>query len=161
MNYQVFKDCFKKLCLSFDLDFDKKKSRMEMYYESKLGQMREDLLLDLIKQAIETIEVKPGYLPSVRKLVDLYYTSATNRNKPRPLEDSENWQGAICPICNGTGRVTLWREGYSYGGYCCTCIIGQKKQHETTLGRELGCYTKWLKKGYTLEDESLPKEAPF
>ena len=151
MNYQIFSACFKNLCLAFDLDFDKKKDRIETYYNSKLGEMTEEIFSSLIKQAKETLSVRPGFLPPIRELVNLYYTTATNYNRPRTLENSENWEGAICPICNGIGLISEDRPQGRFIVGCCKCIIGQKKQHDTKLGRELGCY----------ENDGLSREVPF
>lgn len=157
MNYQIFNDCFKFLCRSFDLDFDKKKDRMETYFDSKLGKMTEERFLFLIKIARETLIVKSGYLPPIRELVNLYYTTATNLNKPELITARENYHDAVCPICDNIGFVTLERkDGEMCGGFCCKCIRGQNKLINTQLGRELGCYTNWLEKGYKLPGEVVP-----
>jgi hypothetical protein len=151
MKIEAFQRCFHSLCDSFDLDYDKKKGRVASYYDSKLGELREEVLLELIKKVRETMDIKPGFLPPIKKIVNLYFSTMVTKNKPRTLENSENWEGAICPDCNSIGLISEDRSEGRFIVGCCKCIIGQKKQHETKLGRKLGCYEK----------DELPREAPF
>jgi len=160
MNYEVFQQCFESLCLSFDLDPEKKKNRCESYFSSKLGEISEINFLDVIKKAKETLTVKPGSLPPVRELIRLYYNIAERVQKSRHI-DKESFSQAICAICGGTGRVSLEKEGCIYGGFCCTCIIGQKKNLETFIGQQLGFFTEAMARGFNLpEGVKLPKEIP-
>lgn len=167
MKIEVFKRCFNELCYSFDLEPEKKKNRLSAYYSSKLGELREDALLTLINTAKETLDIRPGFLPPIRQLINLYYTATTNYNKTELMTDRENFHDAICPICGNIGFVILEHEGYTYSGFCCTCSYGQKKQHETKLGQKLGCYVDWLSKGYSMPDgakqekDELPDKVPF
>ena len=147
MNIQIFTKCFEKLCLSFDLDYDKKKNRIETYYDSKLGDLSEHVLLEVIKTAKQTLDIKPGYLPSIKQLEGIYYSRPI---RTRPPEES--FRGATCPICDGIGFVSLWKDGYRFGGFCCTCIKDQNKQANTKIGRETGSYIDALNRGYTMED---------
>lgn len=153
MNIQLFTNCFKKLCLSFDIDFEKKKDRIETYYDSKLGEISDIALLEIIKKAKSGLDVKPGYLPSIRDLINIYFEININRSRPDKLEDRENFHNAVCPICDGIGFVSLWKDGHQYGGFCCTCIKGQHKQANTELGRKMGCYIDALNRGFEMEDE--------
>ena len=139
MNLNIFTYCFEKLCLQFDLDPEKKKNRIPAYFDSKLGEMQEHKFLELIKKAGETLTVKTGFLPSKKELTNLYFNTMTTK-KQKPL--GENFHDAICFICNGIGLVSKDTDHGRVCLGCCTCIIGQKKQHDTILGRELGCYKK-------------------
>lgn len=161
MDIKAFQRVFKNLCLSFDLDPEKKKSRVASYFDSKLGELTEEKLLGLIKQARETLDVKKGFLPSVRELIKIYYSTMTKR-MPKSFADQENYHDAICNTCGNIGFVTLEHDGYRYSGFPCTCIHGENKLVNTILGRSLGVYTKYLDKGYTVaEMVSRPEEAPF
>ncbi len=153
MDYKTFERCFEALCLSFDIDFEKKKNRMEHYFDSKLGEISEHAFLEVIKKAKTELQPKQGYLPPIRDLKNLYFDININRPRPEKLDDRENFYHAICPICDNTGRVSLLKDGYRYGGFCCTCIIGQNKQANTELGRKMGCYKNALLRGYTMENE--------
>lgn len=148
MNMQIFTECFKKLCLSFDIEFEKKKNRIETYYDSKLGDLSEHVFLEVIKMAKQTLELKPGYLPPIKTLEDIFY-SRPRTNTYR----EESFSTAICDICDGTGRVSLYKNGYRYGGFCCTCAIGQQKLVKTQSGREMGLYIDALKRGFVMEEE--------
>jgi hypothetical protein len=156
MNYKTFEKCFESLCLSFDLDITQKKNRMEYYFDSKLGDLSEHVFLEVIKTAKQTLEIRPGYLPAIKTLEDIFYS----RPKTNTYRE-ESFNTAICNICDNIGMVTLWKDGYIYGGFCCTCPIGREKQVKTQLGREQGLYIDAFKRGFTLSDESLPKEVPF
>ena len=135
MTIDQFRYCFQELCNSFDLDFEQKKCRVGAYFNTRLGQLPEEKLLEVIKKAAETIEVKSNQLPPIKKLIDLYYT-LTAPKKQRRL--GENWKDAVCPDCNGTGWIMGEENGYSVVKGCCKCIIGQQKQRDTKLGQELG-----------------------
>lgn len=81
-------------------------------------------------------------------------------------EDRENFNQAKCAICDGTGIVSLQRiengRKYVYGGYCCTCERGAKREHETLIGERLGNYVKWLNKGFQMIcEKTSEKEVPF
>lgn len=149
MNIEAFQRCFKALCLSFDLDYDKKKNRVASFYDSKLGELTEDKFLELIKKAGATLDIKPGFLPPIKQLISLYFNTMTKKKKPYKLE--ENFHDAICPDCNGIGLISEDRPQGRFIVGCCKCIIGQKKQHDTELGRKLGCYEK----------DELPQAVPF
>lgn len=157
MNLISFTTCFKELCLAFDLEYGEKSSRMGTYFDSFLGDMTEHAFLELIKQAKETLEPKQGFLPPIRKLINVYYNGNVIKFKQKNKADMENFYDAICPICNNIGFVTLERkDGEMCGGYCCTCSHGQNKLTNTTLGRSLGVYTNWIGKGYKLPGEIIP-----
>ncbi|GAF98669.1 unnamed protein product [marine sediment metagenome] len=49
------------------------------------------------------------------------------------------------------------KDGYTYSGMTCTCRKGKEKER-TSLGRESGCYTKYLLKGYTLQKTYEPTD---
>ena len=155
MNIQIFTECFKKLCLSFDIDPEKKKNRIEMYFDSKLGDLSELVFLEVIRTAKQTLDIKPGYLPSIKQLESIYYSRPTVTKSPE-----ESFRGALCPICDGTGKVSLYKDGYRYGGFCCTCVKGQEKLALTQIGRELGLYTDALKRGFTMDDEETEPADP-
>ena len=152
MNLSVFKQCFETLCLSFDLDPEKKMNRAESYFNSELGNITEIQFLDTIKKAKETLSVKPGYLPPVRELIRLYYSTVS---KPEKQTDEK---GNIFKheLCGGTGKVTLIdKNGYEFG-FACTCEKGKSWRSQTILGQNLGFYTDWLEKGYSLPKGSVP-----
>jgi hypothetical protein len=154
MNYAEFTECFKTLCLSFDLDFEKKRDRIDTYFHSKFGELSKYACMELIKRAKENLMVKSGFLPPIRELVNLYYSTAQYEQKAK--SDMENYNQAACAVCDGIGFVSLEKDGYRYGGFCCTCKRGQAKNIQTKIGRELGFYTDYLKKGYKLLEGGVP-----
>lgn len=154
MKIEVFERCFKELCFAFDLEYENKKKSLPAYYDSKLGELTEIALLEIIKKAKTELQPKQGYLPTIRDLVNLYFDLNINRTRPEKLEDRENFYNAVCPICDETGFVSLWKDKYLYGGFCCTCIKGQNKQLNTELGRKMGLYTDALKRGFMMEDDN-------
>ena len=151
MKIDAFGRCFKELCLAFDLEYDKKNTRMGTYFDSFLGDMTEYALLELIKQAKGTLEIKPGFLPPIRKLINVYYSGNIIKFKQKNQADMENYRDAICPICNNIGFVSEDRPVGRYILGCCKCIIGQQKQRDTKIGQQLGIYEK----------DELPREVPF
>ena len=152
MNLTVFKQCFETLCLSFDLDPEKKMNRAEIYFSSELGNLTEIAFLDTIKKAKETLSPKAGYLPPVRELIRLYYSTVS---KPEKQTDEK---GNIFKheLCGGTGKVTLLKNGYEVGGFACTCEKGKAWKAQTLIGQDVGFYTDWLDKGYSLPEGSVP-----
>lgn len=113
MNFDIFKQCFESLCLSFDLDPDKKMNRSEQYFKSDLGNLTEIQFLDVIKEAKETLTPKAGHLPLVRELIRIHYSSVTREIKS--IDDKGNIFKH--ELCGGTGKVTLIKDGYEYGGF--------------------------------------------
>lgn len=113
INLEIFKQCFESLCLSFDLDPEKKMNRAEQYFKSDLGNLTEIQLLGVIKKARETLAPKPGYLPPIRELIRLHYSSVTREQK------STDDKGNVFKheLCGGTGKVTLIKDGYEFGGF--------------------------------------------
>ena len=140
MDLNAFKRCFEELCLAFDIDFEKKNDRMGTYYDSKLGEITEYTLMDLIKHAKQELNVKYNSLPSIRDLVNLYYSCniiefQTTRKREESFHDGDFAR------CNGTGWVSEDRgkDGFWTKG-ACKCIIGQQKQRYTKLGQQIGFY---------------------
>ena len=148
MDYKTFKDCFKELCLSFDLDFNNKQDRMKYYFDSKLGNLNDYALYNIIRKARETITPKAGHLPAVQQLLFIHYNTTDRPEKT--MDDKENFNQAKCAICDNEGFVVMEWKGHTYSGMCCTCRIGQFKQTNTMLGRKNGCFTDYLDRGYGL-----------
>jgi hypothetical protein len=148
MNYECFEKCFRELCCSFDLDYERKKRSMRSYYESKLGNLSDIDLMQLIKKARETLIVKTGSLPPIQQLL---YLGVYNMPQPKKQKDEESFYGAKCAICSGSGWVIMEKDGYTHT-MCCTCKIGQIKQQGTKMGRESGCYKDYLISGYKVHD---------
>lgn len=152
-----FIECFRELCNAYDLDYDSKSSRVGTWFDSKLGEMDKETFLELIKRAKqEDLKIKTGYLPAIGTLVRLYYDCNIIKFHPKNKADMENFHDSECVICNGTGYVSLQKGGYTYGGYCCTCIKGERRNQFTEIGRKLGFYTSWLEKGFLMIEEELP-----
>lgn len=158
MDYKSFQSCFNKLCNTFDLDYEKKQSRIESYFESQLGDLSEHNFLEVIKKAGDTLNPKAGHLPRIQELLSIYYNNTSRPQKA--MEDMENFNQAKCAICDGLGSVVMEKGGYTYSGMCCTCRIGQIKQRATKIGQNAGCYTDYLEQGYSLVNGEVEK-VPF
>lgn len=162
MNLDTFKTCFNELCLSFDLDPEKKQNRLSSYFNSKLGEMSEYAFNTMLNEAKSRLRTSGNKLPSIQSLLQLHYSIVTRTKRPRRKEDMESYEQALCAICGGIGWVIMDApDGSTCSGMCCTCEKGRAKAEATILGRQCGLYTEWLQFGYKLhgfkgKDENVP-----
>lgn len=167
MKLDTFKEQFKNLCWGFDVDPKKKSDRIPIYFKSKLGKIDELEFEELIVRAIEELNITKGHIPSIQQLLALRLSITSTDNEaldelyqmkeksPRDilenLTPSEEVALAKCHICNGSGFVVMEKDGYTYSGMTCTCEKGQIKAR-TSLGKESGCYIKYLNRGYIVQE---------